>query len=92
MIKTFKHKGLKTLFETGKSRAVAAELQRRLIRQLDFLNRAKSPVDMNLPGYRFHELKGNRRGTYSIAVSGNWRLVFTFIEADVFEVELEDYH
>jgi len=47
---------------------------------------------MNLPGYRFHELKGERRGTYSVTVSGNWRLTFTFADADAFDVDLEDYH
>ncbi len=92
MIKTFKHKGLKTLFETGRSRAVATDFHRRLIRQLDLLNRAKSSQDMNLPGYRFHELKGERRGTYSVTISGNWRLTFTFADADAFDVDLEDYH
>jgi proteic killer suppression protein len=92
MIRTFKHKGLKTLFETGRARAVAADLHRRLIRQLDLLNRAKSSQDMNLPGYRFHELKGERRGTYSVTASGNWRLTFTFTGTDAFDVDLEDYH
>jgi proteic killer suppression protein len=92
MIKTFNHKGLKTLFETGRSRGVAADLHRRLIRQLDFLNRAKSAQDMNLPGYRFHELKGARKGTYSVTVSGNWRITFTFDETDAHDVDLEDYH
>lgn len=92
MIKTFKHKGLKTLFETGRSRAVAADLHRRLIRQLDLLNRAKSAQDMNLPGYRMHELKGERKGTYSVTVSGNWRVTFTFSARDAEDVDLEDYH
>lgn len=92
MIRTFRHKGLRQLFETGRSRAVAADLQKRLIRQLDFLNRAVSPADMNLPGYRLHELKGERKGTWSVTVSGNWRLTFTFSEGDAFDVDLEDYH
>jgi proteic killer suppression protein len=92
MIKSFRHKGLKQLFETGKSRSVSADLIRRLVRQLDFLNRATSPMDMNLPGYRWHELKGARKGTWSVTVSGNWRLTFTFKGADAYDVDLEDYH
>lgn len=92
MIRTFRHKGLRQLFEVGRSRAVAADLQRRLIRQLDFLNRAVSPADINLPGFRLHELKGERKGTWSVTVSGNWRLTFTFSEGDAFDVDLEDYH
>ena len=92
MIKSFRHKGLKQLFETGKSRSISADLIRRLIRQLDFLNRATSPMDMNLPGYRLHELKGARKGTWSVSVSGNWRLTFMFEGADAHDVDLEDYH
>lgn len=92
MIKSFRHKGLKQLFETGRSRSVSADLTRRLIRQLDFLNRATSATDMNLPGYRLHELKGARKGTWSVTVSGNWRLTFTFEGEDARDVDLEDYH
>ena len=92
MIGTFRHKGLKQLFETGRSRAVAVDLERRLIRQLDFLNRATSPADMNLPGSRLHELKGERKGTWSVTVSGNWRLTFAFRDGHVYDVDLEDYH
>lgn len=92
MISTFSHKGLKQLFETGKSRRVSADLQKRLVRQMDFLNRAASPQDMDLPGYRLHELKGDRKGTWSVTVSGNWRLTFTFEEGDAFDLDLEDYH
>jgi len=92
MIKSFRHKGLKQLFETGRSRSVSTALTRRLIRQLDFLNRATSPVDLNLPGYRLHELKGARKGTWSVMVSGNWRLTFTFKGEDASDVDLEDYH
>jgi proteic killer suppression protein len=92
MIKSFRHKGLKQLFETGRSSRVAPDLTRRLIRQLDLLNRAAGPADMNLPGYRLHELKGARKGTWSVSVSGNWRLTFTFEGADASDVDLEDYH
>ena len=92
MIRTFRHKGLRQLFETGKSRAVSADLERRLMRQLDFLNRVTSPADMNLPGYRLHELKGGRKGTWSVTVSGNWRVTFSFRDGDAFDVDLEDYH
>lgn len=92
MIKSFRHKGLKQLFETGRSRSVSADLTRRLIRQLDFLNRATSVMDMNLPGYRLHELKGARKGAWSVTVSGNWRLTFMFEGEDARDVDLEDYH
>jgi toxin HigB-1 len=92
MIRTFRHKGLRQLFETGKSRSIAPELARRLVRQLDLLNRATTPIDMNLPGFRLHELKGERKGTWSVALSGNWRLTFRFQDGHAFDVDLEDYH
>ena len=92
MIKTFRHKGLKRLFETGSNRSVNATLAPRLRRQMDVLNAAQSAADMNLPGYGWHELKGERRGTWSVTVSGNWRLTFKFQEGDAYDVDLEDYH
>jgi proteic killer suppression protein len=92
VIKSFRHKGLKRLFETGDRRAVSADLADRLRRQLDVLNRARSTRDLNLPGYRLHQLKGNRAGTWSVTVSGNWRVTFTFEGEDAFDVDLEDYH
>ncbi len=59
---------------------------------MDVLNAALVAQDMNLPGYRFHELRGDRRGTYSVTVSGNWRLTFKFQNGDAHDVDLEDYH
>ena len=68
------------------------ELATRLRRQLDVLNHARTSADMNLPGYRLHQLKGNRTGTWSVTVSGNWRVTFRFEGEDVIDVDLEDYH
>jgi proteic killer suppression protein len=92
VIKSFRHKGLKRLFEMGERRGVSADLADRLRRQLDVLNRSRSTADMNLPGYRLHRLKGDRAGTWSVSVSGNWRVTFTFEGEDAFDVDLEDYH
>ena len=92
MIKSFRHKGLKQLFETGARGGVTPELATRLRRQLDVLNRARTTRDMNLPGFRLHQLKGNRTGTWSVTVSGNWRMTFTFEVEDAYDVDLEDYH
>lgn len=92
MIKSFRHKGLRRLFETGEPTGVTPELAARLRRQLDVLNRARTTRDMNLPGYRLHQLKGNRTGTWSVTVSGNWRVTFRFEGEDAFDVDLEDYH
>ena len=59
---------------------------------LALLNTTDSVEDMNLPGLKLHELKGKRKGTWSITVSGNWRITFTITEHDVLDVNYEDYH
>jgi proteic killer suppression protein len=92
VIKSFRHKGLKKLFETGDRRGVTTDLAGRLRRQLDVLNRARTTADVNLPGYRLHQLKGDRLGTWSVTVNGNWRLTLTFDGEDASDVDLEDYH
>lgn len=80
------------LFRHNDPRGVAPGLLKRLDRLLDALDSAERAGDMNMPGNRFHELKGERKGTYSVTVSGNWRLTFRFADADAFGVDLEDYH
>lgn len=92
MIKTFRHKGLRQLFETGSRRGAAPELAGRLMLQLDALNSATTLADMNLPGYHLHELQGARRGTWAITVRANWRLTFTFRDGEASDVDFEDYH
>ena len=92
MIRTFRHKGLRSLFETGELSDVSAEMSRKLLRQLDFLNRAASPGDLDLPGYRLYVLKGEREGTWSVRVSGNCVLTLTFRGGDASDVDLEDCH
>ncbi len=47
---------------------------------------------MSLPGYKFHLLKGDRKGEYAVSVSGNWRITFEFDGQDAVNVNLEDYH
>ena len=92
MIVSFRHKGLESFFIKGSYKAIPAQFSARIERMLDRLDSAIMPEDMNLPGYKFHELKGRRRGVYSVAVSGNWRMTFQFDGDSAIEVDLEDYH
>ena len=92
MIRSFRHKGLKRFFETGDQRGIPAQQATRIRRQLDYLNAAKQVEDMNLPGWNLHQLKGSRKGTWAITVSGNWRITFRFTGGDADDVDLEDYH
>ena len=60
--------------------------------QLAALDTARSLGDMDIPGYRLHQLAGARSGVWSISVSGNWRVTFKFLEGDATIVDYEDYH
>ena len=92
MIRSFKHKGLRKLFETGSRAGIRSEHAARLARILDRLDAAIGPLDMSLPGYRLHELSGGERGTWSVSVSGNWRVTFAFEGEDAVRVDYRDYH
>ena len=66
--------------------------KKKLRMQLAALDTAQLVDDMNLPGYRLHRLKGERKGIWSIRVSGNWRLTFQFENGNVYILNYEDYH
>jgi len=92
MIKKFKHKGLRKLFESGAASGIQPQHATRLRQILALLETAESVGDMDLPGLSLHELKGQRKGTYAIKVSGNWRVTFKVIDGDVLDVNYADYH
>jgi len=92
MIVSFNHKGLEGFFAKGSYKAIPAQYSARIERILDRLDAAVVPEDMDLPGFKFHELKGKRKGVYSVTVSGNWRITFQFDGDSAIEVDLEDYH
>jgi proteic killer suppression protein len=91
-IQAFRHKGLERFFTTGSKAGMQAKHSERLRLILGRLNAATSPRDMNLPGLELHELHGDRKGTWAVKVSGNWRVTFTFVGKDVYRVDYEDYH
>lgn len=92
MIRNFKHKGLERFFSKSDHRGIPAQSAARIERILDRLDACLLASDMELPGYRFHPLKGARAGEYAVSVSGNWRLTFRFDGEDAVDVNLEDYH
>ncbi len=92
MIRSFRHKGLERFFTKSDRRGIDARQVDRIRRILDRLDAVARPEDMNLPGYRFHSLKGERKGAYAVSVSGNWRITFRFDQGDALDVHLEDYH
>jgi proteic killer suppression protein len=92
VIRSFKHKGLAKFFETGSKSGIQAQHAERLRLILGRLSAATKPDDMGLPGLRLHPLKGTRKGTWAVSVSGNWRITFRFVGADAEVVDYEDYH
>ena len=92
VIGSFRHKGLRRLFESGDLRGIPAQHAARIRRQLDVLDAAKELTDMNLPGWKLHQLKGARKGTWAVSISGNLRTTFRFDAGDAYDVDLEDYH
>ncbi|MGD8740569.1 MAG: type II toxin-antitoxin system RelE/ParE family toxin [Desulfobacterales bacterium] len=92
MIKSFKHKGLKKLYESGSKRGVKPEHVGRLRLILARLDASPAPEDMNLPGLSLHPLKGSFKNYWSVSVSGNWRVIFRFEDGYVLDVDYLDYH
>ena len=89
----FKHKGLQALFERDDSRRVRGDLVQRVKHTLALLDVAQSPTSIDTrPGFRLHQLKGDRQGQWSMRVSGNWRIVFRFVDGEAVDVDLLDYH
>jgi proteic killer suppression protein len=91
MIKSFKHKGLRLLFEADDRRKVPAVQSDKIKRILARLNEASEVKNMALPGYRLHPLKGNLMGFWSVTVSGNWRIIFRFEGGNAYDLDIVDY-
>ena len=92
MIRTFRHRGIEKFFRTGSKAGIQAKHEERLRILLTTLNLASTALDMNREGWDFHSLIGDLRGHWSVKVSGNWRLTFTFEDTDAVLVDYQDYH
>jgi proteic killer suppression protein len=92
MIKSFKHRGLKRFFSDGNPQRLPRDMLERISLILARLNTAKTIEAMDIHSYNLHELKGNRKGTWSVTVRANWRITFQFENGDAIDVNFEDYH
>jgi len=92
MIEHFKDRRLKRLYERGDRSKIPTDLVDKVERILARLDQALVIEDMNLPGYRLHELKGDLKGFWSVSLSGNWRIIFRFESGKARDVEMMDYH
>ena len=92
MIRSFRHKGLRRLYEDDDAAGLNpghAEKLRRILARLDI---ATTPQDLNLPGYRLHPLKGDLKGFWAVTVQANWRVTFRLDEGHALDVDYVDYH
>ena len=92
MIRSFRRKGLRLLFEKGERRKVQQQYVAKIERVLARLEEAVEVQDLDLLGFRLHQLKEDLRGYWAVTVSGNWRIVFRQEDGHVFDIDLLDYH
>ncbi|MGA3056225.1 MAG: type II toxin-antitoxin system RelE/ParE family toxin [Candidatus Korobacteraceae bacterium] len=91
-IKSFKHRGLKRLYERGDRSQIRPDLVETVERILTVLDAATAPQALDLPRYHLHPLKGDLKGFWSVTVRANWRIIFRFDGVDAADVEMIDYH
>ena len=93
MIKSFGDKHTETLYLTGRSRRLPADIIQRAVRRLEYLDYATSLDDLKVPpSNRLHALKDDREGQHSISINDQWRICFVFMDGDACDVEITDYH
>ncbi|MYC68625.1 MAG: Killer protein [Acidobacteriia bacterium] len=92
MITSFRHRGLKALYESRTARWVTPEHVGKLRDILAVLDQSSGPEGMNLPAFRLHALRGPLKGHYAVWVSGNWRVTFRFEDGVAVDVDYVDYH
>jgi len=93
MIKSFKGREARRLFDGKFSRRLPSELQRIAARKLEMLNAASELASLRVPpANRLERLKGQRAGQYSIRINDQWRICFTWRQGHAYNVEIVDYH
>jgi len=92
VIKSYRSRPLRLFAERGDASKLSVQNTPRLQRILNALDAARRPEDMNIPGLRFHALKGDAKGRYAVDASGNWRITFGWQGLDAIDLDLEDYH
>jgi proteic killer suppression protein len=92
MIESFRHKGLRRLYEDDDRKLLPPQLVDRIREILTALDAAETIEGLNRPSFRLHPLKGSLRGFWAVTVRANWRVVFRFVDGKAFDVDFIDYH
>ncbi|HEY6904735.1 MAG TPA: type II toxin-antitoxin system RelE/ParE family toxin [Candidatus Acidoferrales bacterium] len=91
----FRYKGLRQLYEDGNAREVPSAMADKLRKLLLALETAETLQELSrFPGWKLHPLKGDLKGSWSLTVTGNWRLIFRYDEQtnSASDIDLIDYH
>ena len=92
-VRSIAHKDLRRLYEDNSSKGLSADTVDKLRKMLAFLDAMEGPEELrNLPLWKAHILTGDRKGTWSLNVSRNWRLTFRIDDDEIIDINLEDYH
>jgi proteic killer suppression protein len=93
LIRSVRHRGLRRFIEDDDTRGIRPDLRDRVRNVLAVLIAAGNMDGVRgPPGWRVHRLSGDRAGTWSISVSGNWRITFRIESGEIRDLDLEDYH
>ena len=92
MIVSFRHKGLKLFYEKGDASKLQPQHVSKIRLILTRLDAAKSPEELNVPGYGLHQLKGDLKNFWSVKVDKNYRIIFKVENENTQEVDYIDYH
>ena len=92
-IYSIRHRGLRQFFEKGQARGLPQNRIQRLRNSLAAIDEAESMAELDaMPGWRLHQLRGDRLGAWSITLTGNWRITFRVENDRIYDLDLEDYH
>lgn len=92
MIESFRHKGLRLLFEEGNRKGVNPQHVEKIENILGLLDVAQNIEDMDVASFRLHALKDDLKGFWAVTVRANWRIIFRFADGRASDVDLIDYH
>ncbi len=92
MIRSFRHRGLKRLYEDDDRRRLPADKVERIRQVLAQLDAANAIEDLDIASFRLHPLKGDLRGFWAVTVRANWRIIFRLVKGEILDVDLIDYH
>jgi toxin HigB-1 len=92
MIRSFRSKALRNFATKGDASKLPVQNADRVARILTLLDAATAAEQLNIPGFKFHTLKGKDKGRFSVWVTGNYRITFGWSGEDSTDLDLEDYH